>query len=399
MKRSHLIGLLVVVVAVVAAIIVFEPFKKERVEKVTVGFVTTLSKGPAIIGKHMQDAANLALEHAGGKLGDIETEIVFVDDEFDPEVGRLRTEELVKQNKADFVAGYIWSHVLLQSRAPILKAETFLISTNAGPHQMAGEECSPFFFSTSWQNDQTPEAMGEYLNQAGIKRIFVISPNYPAGKDMASGVRRTFKGEIVGEIFTPWPSHADWSAEFAKVRAADPKPEAVFAFYPGGAGIKFVKQYDQSGLKADFPLYTVFTTDTTTLGAQGDAALGMKATMFWSPDLDTPANKKFVADFEAKYGYTPSSYAAQTYDGIMLIDSAVRAVGGNLADKDAVRKALEAADFDSVRGGFKFNTNHFPIQNFYLREVVKDENGKLMTKIVATVLENAEDAYAKDCKM
>jgi branched-chain amino acid transport system substrate-binding protein len=399
MKRSKLIGLLVVVAVAIAAIVIFEPFKKERADKVTVGFVTTLSKGPAIIGKHMQDAVNLALEHAGGKLGGIETEIIFADDEFDPEVGRLRTEELVEQNKADFIAGYIWSNVLLQSRAPVLKAETFLISTNAGPHQLAGAECSPFFFSTSWQNDQTPEAMGEYLNQAGIKRIFVISPNYPAGKDMAAGVRRTFKGEIVGEVFTPWPGHADWSAEFANVRAIDPKPEAVFAFYPGGAGVKFVKQYDQSGLKNEIPLYTVFTTDTTTLEAQGDAALGMKATMFWSPDMDNPTNKKFVSEFEKKYGYTPSSYAAQTYDGIMLIDSAVRAVGGDLSDKDAVRKALEAADFSSVRGPFKFNTNHFPIQNFYLREVVKGDDGKLMTKIVATVIENGEDAYAKDCKM
>lgn len=399
MKRSKLLGLLIVVAAIVAAIVVFEPFKKERADKVTLGFVTTLSKGPAIIGKHMQDAVNLALDHVGGKLGGIETEVIFADDEFDPEVGRLRTEELVQQNKVDFVAGYIWSNVLLQSRAPVLKSETFLVSTNAGPHQLAGEECSPFFFSSSWQNDQTPEAMGEYLNQAGIKRIYIVSPNYPAGKDMASGVRRTFKGEIVGEVFTPWPGHADWSAEFANIRAMDPKPEAVFAFYPGGAGVKFVKQYDQSGLKADIPLFTTFTTDTTTLEAQGDAALGMKTTSFWSQDLDNPANKKFVEEFEKKYGYTPSFYAAQSYDGIMLIDSAIRAVGGDLSDKDALRKALEAADFSSVRGGFKFNTNHFPIQNFYLREVVKDDSGKLAFKTVATVIENGEDAYAKDCKM
>ncbi|MGE0273291.1 MAG: ABC transporter substrate-binding protein, partial [Alphaproteobacteria bacterium] len=239
-----------------------------------------------------------------------------------------------------------------------------------------------------------------YMTDAGIKRVFVLSPNYPAGRDMVAGFKRYFKGEIVGEILTPWPQHADWSAEFAKIRATQPKPDAVFVFYPGGAGVNFVKQYAQSGLKETIPLYNVFTTDSTTLKAQGDAALGLLSTMSWGPDLQNDANKRFVADFKKKYGYIPSFYAAQAYDSIMLIASAVKAVNGKIEDKEAVRKALKASDFASVRGQVKFNNNHFPIENFYIQEVVKDADGNYDTRIKGTVLLAHADAYgAKECKM
>ncbi|MFO0998443.1 MAG: ABC transporter substrate-binding protein [Alphaproteobacteria bacterium] len=368
-------------------------------EKIKIGFVTTLSKAPAIIGKHMQDAVELALDHLGRKVGGLPAEIVYVDDEFDPEIGKLRAEELIKKDKVDFVSGFIWSNVLLQARQPIFKSETFLIGSNAGPHELAGKECSPYFFSTSWQNDQTPEAMGKYMTDAAVKRVFILSPNYPAGKDMVAGFKRFYKGEVVGEILTPWPQHADWSAEFAKIRATEPKPDAVFVFYPGAAGVNFVKQYAQSGLKDSMPLFAVYTTDGTTLKAQADAALGVLSTLFWSPDLKNAANEKFVADFKKKYGYIPSFYAAQSYDSIMLIDSAVRATGGKIEDKAAMRAALTKADFKSVRGPFKFNTNHFPIQNFYIQEVVKDSEGNYDTRIRGTVLLNHADSYAKECKM
>ena len=364
-----------------------------------IGFVTTLSKGPAVIGQHMKDAVELALDHLGRKVGGLETEIIYKDDEFDPEVGKLRAEELVKSDRVDFVSGFIWSNVLLQARQPVLKSQAFLISSNAGPSQLAGKECSPNFFSTSWQNDQTPEAMGKYLTDSGVGRVYILAPNYQAGKDMVSGFKRFYKGEIAGEILTPWPDHADWSAEFAKIRAAVPRPDAVFVFYPGGAGIKFVKQYAQSGLKEQYPLYSVFTSDETTLKAQGDAALGMLSTAFWSPDLENEINARFVGEFKKTYGYLPSFYAAQSYDSIMLIDSAVRAAKGVLGDKDALRAALRRADFKSVRGPFKFNKNHFPIQNFYLQEVVKDAEGNLTTKIKATVLSAHADSHAGECPM
>ena len=243
-------------------------------------------------------------------------------------------------------------------------------------------------------------ALGEVLNQRGVKSLYVIAPNYAAGKDMVAGVERTFKGEVVGKDMTTWPTQIDWSAEFTKVKAA--KPEAVFTFYPGKHGPAFLKQYDQAGLSG-VPLYSVYTLDALSLPRLQEAnmtgVLGTTMTQFWSPDMDNPQNKRFVADFKAKHGTYPSFYAAQAYDSIFLIKSAVEATGGKVGDIDAMRVALEKADFPSVRGKFTFGNNHFPIQNFYSREVVADADGKWTTKITGIALENHQDVYAKDCKL
>ena len=372
-------------------------------DSVKIGFVTTLTTGAAIIGKDMQNAANLALEHLDGKAGDTTLEIIYGDDQFKPDAGKQATDQLVKQDNVDFVTGYIWSHVLLASRKSALDAGKFLISANAGPSQLAGKLCHQNFFSTSWQNDQTPMAMGEVLNQLGVKSIYVMAPNYAAGKDMVAGVERTFKGEIKGKDLTKWGADAqlDFSAELAKAKASG--AEGIFVFYPGRASGAFIKQYDQAGLKETMPLYSVFTVDALSLpklqAAGFKAALGSKVTQSWDPSMDNAANKRFVADFKAKHGTYPSFYAAQSYDAIMLIASAVEAVGGDMSDKDAVRAALMAANFDSVRGKFKFGANHMPVQDFVLREVVADANGDWTTKVAATVYTDHVDIHAADCKM
>ncbi|TDE39764.1 ABC transporter substrate-binding protein [Antarcticimicrobium sediminis] len=371
-------------------------------ETVKIGFVTTLTTGAAVIGKDMQNSVNLAVEHLGGKAGNLDLEVIFADDGFAPETGKQATDKLVKQDNVDFVAGYIWSHVLLASRKSALDAGKFLISANAGPSQIAGKLCNENFFSTSWQNDQTPMAMGEVLNRQGVKSLYVMAPNYAAGKDMVSGVERTFKGEIVGKDLTKWGADAqlDFSAELAKAKASG--ADGLFVFYPGAAGGAFMKQYDQAGLKDMLPLYSVFTVDALSLpklqAANLTGVLGSRTTQEWDPTLDNAANKKFVADYKAKYGAYPSYYGAQSYDAIMLIASAVAKVG-NTTDKDALRAALKAADFDSVRGNFKFGTNNFPVENFYLREAVVDADGVWTTKVVETVFEDHIDSYAADCKM
>ncbi len=371
-------------------------------ESVKIGFVTTLTTGAAVIGKDMQNAANLAVEHLGGKAGNLDIEVIFADDGFAPETGKQATDKLVKQDDVDFVTGYIWSHVLLASRKSALDAGKFLISANAGPSQIAGKLCDENFFSTSWQNDQTPMAMGEVLNRQGVKSLYVMAPNYAAGKDMVAGVERTFKGEIVGRDLTKWGADAqlDFSAELAKAKASG--ADGIFVFYPGAAGGAFMKQYDQAGLKDILPLYSVFTVDALSLpklqAANLTGVLGSRTTQEWDPTLDNAANKKFVADYKAKYGAYPSYYGAQSYDAIMLIASAVAKVG-NTEDKDALRAALKAADFDSVRGKFKFGTNNFPVENFYLREAVVDADGVWTTKVVETVFEDHIDSYAADCKM
>jgi len=372
-------------------------------DTVKIGFITTLTTPAAVIGEDMRNSVNLALEHIGGEMAGKKVEVIFEDDGFQPEIGKQKADKLVKQDDVDFVAGFIWSHVLLASRNSVLDAGKFLISSNAGPSQLAGELCHKNYFSTSWQNDQTPMAMGEVLNQLGIKSLYVMAPNYAAGKNMVTGVERTFKGEILGKDMTKWGADAqlDFSTELAKARASG--AEAIFVFYPGKAGGAFVNQYQQAGLQGEMPLFSVFTVDSIALPkfqeANLEGVLGSRMTMFWSPDLDTPQNKKFVSAFKEKYGHYPSHYGAQSYDTIFLIKSAVEAVDGNLDDMDGMRAAMEKADFPSVRGEFTYGHNHLPIQDFYLREVVKDADGVWTTAIVKKVYEDHQDVYAENCKM
>ena len=372
-------------------------------DSVKIGFITTLTTGAAVIGNDMRDAVNLAMEHIRGKMGGKKVELILEDDGFKPEIGKQKADKLVKKDDVDFVAGFIWSHVLLASRKTVLDSGKFLISANAGPSPLAGKLCHENFFSTSWQNDQTPMAMGEVLNQKGVKSLYIMAPNYAAGKNMVAGVERTFKGELKGKDFTKWGKEAqlDFSAELAKAKASG--AEGIFVFYPGKAGGAFIKQYQQAGLQGKLPLYTVFTVDSIALSklqaAKMEGVLGSESTQFWGPDLDTPANKKFVSGFKKKYGKYPSFYAAQAYDSIMLIKSAVDAVTGDTSKKDEMRAAMKSANFDSVRGKFTYGNNHMPIQNFYLRQVVKDTDGVWTTKITKTVYKNHQDVYAKDCKL
>ena len=366
-------------------------------ETVRIGFVTTLTGGAGAIGNDMRDAVELALDHLGRKMGDSDVKMFYEDDTFKPAVGKQKTEKLVKKDKVHFVTGYIWSHVLMASRNSAVGKGPFMITSNAGPGAVAGKLCHEDFFSTSWQNDQTTMAMGEVLNQLGIKNLYIMAPNYSAGKSMVIGVSRTFKGKIIGKDMTKFPAQLDFSAELAKIRAA--KPDAVFVFYPGKHGLQFFKQYSQAGLKDEIPLYSAFTVDSLSLPRLKDLALGSLMTQFWAPDLDNAANKRFVANYRKKTGRYPTFYAAQSYDTIMLINSAVTAVGGDLSNKDGMRNAMRKANFPSIRGPFKYGNNHFPIQNFYLRKVVKDAEGNYTTSIVKTVYTNHQDPYAKDCKM
>jgi branched-chain amino acid transport system substrate-binding protein len=364
---------------------------------VKIGFIATFTGPAAVIGTHMRNAFELALDHLGRRMGGLSVEVVYEDDQQKPELGKQKTEKLVQSDRVHFLAGYMWSNVLLASLRPAADSQTFLIGANAGPSQIAGELCSPFFFSTSWQNDQPPTALGEYLNQKRLKTLYLLGPNYAAGKDVLAGVRAVFTGEIVGEEYTKWPDQLDFSAELSKARAA--KPEAVFAFYPGGAGVQFLTQYAQAGLKGQIPLYTVFTIDETTLPLLKDLALGVLGAEHWVNDLPNAANRKFVADFRAKYGYPPSHYAAQAYDAANLIDSAVVSVKGDVGDKDAVRNAMRKAKYDSVRGSYRYGNNHFPVQNFYLQEAVKSADGEYGLKTLATIVSDSQDRFHDKCPM
>jgi len=362
-----------------------------------IGFISTFSGPVAAIGNDMKNSFELGLDQHGRKLGGLPVEVVYADDQLKPEVGVQKTQELIESDHADFVVGYIWSNVLLASLKPLVDSKTMTIDTNAGASQLAGELCSPYVFSTSWQNDQTPAAVGRYMNQKGVKTAFLLGPNYAAGKDMLAGVQTTFAGKIVGEELTRWPDQLDFSAELSKAREA--KPDAIFAFYPGGAGIQFVTQYVQAGLKGQIPLYTAFTIDDLSLPRLKDLAVGIPGAQEWVNDLPNAANKKFVADYKAKYGSSPSFYGAQTYDAVALIDSAVTAVKGDLTNKEGMRKEMEKADFKSVRGDFRFGNNHIPIQNFYLQDAVKNADGSYSLKTVATIVKDDQDRFHDKCPM
>ena len=363
---------------------------------IKIGFISTFSGPVAAIGNDMRNSFELGLDHLGRKLGGLPVEVIYEDDGFKPETGLQKTQKLIESDKVDFLVGYIWSNVMLASLKPIIDSKTFTIITNAGASQLAGELCSPYVFSTSWNNDQTPQAVGLYMNQKGIKTAFLIGPNYAAGKDMLEGVSATFKGKIVGRELTTWPSQLDFSAELSKARAA--KPDAIFAFYPGGAGIQFITQYVQSGLKGQIPLYTAFTIDELSLPRLKDLAVGIPGAQHWVNDLPNPTNKKYVADYKAKYKIAPAFYGSQTYDAAALLNAAVTAVKGDLTKKDEMRREVEKANFPSVRGKFKYGPNHMPIQNFYLQEAIKDGDDYRL-KTVATIVENDQDKHFQKCKM
>ena len=361
-----------------------------------VGVIATLSGPPAVLGQQLRNGFQLAVKNLGGKLGGREADVIVADDELKPDVAVTKVKSLVDRDKVDFVVGPIFSNILGAIAKPVTEAGVILISPNAGTSAFAGKQCNPNLFVTSYQNDQVHEVLGQYAQDSGIKKVVIIVPNYQAGKDAAAGFKHKFRGEIADEIYVPL-GQLDYSAELSRIAATS--PNAIFAFLPGGMGVNFVKQFRQAGLADKITFLSAFTVDESTLPAQRDAALGMLAGSNWAPNLDNPQNKAFVDEYIKEYNAVPATYAFQSYDTAMLIDSAVRAVKGNLNDKDALRAAIKQANFKSLRGSFKFNNNHYPIQDFYLTKVAKRPDGKYETEIVKTVFKDYGDSYAKDCPM
>jgi len=365
-------------------------------DKVKVGLLTTLSGPPAALGTQQRNGFQLALKTLGGKLGGREVELIIQDDELKPDVAVTKAKALVERDKVDFVVGPIFSNILQAILKPVTDGGAFLISPNAGTSNFAGKECNANLFVVSYQNDQNHEVLGKYAQDSGIKKAFIMAPNYQAGKDSLAGFKRYFKGEVVDEVYVPL-NQLDYSAELSRIAAA--KPDAIFVFLPGGMGVNFVKQFRQAGLADKIKFLSAFTVDESTLPAQQDAALGFFGGQNWAPNLDNPQNKAFVAAYEKEYKAVPATYAFQAYDAAMLIDSALKATKGSTADKNALRAALAKADFTSLRGKFKFNTNHYPIQDFYLVKVAKRPDGKFQTEIVQKVFTDYADPHVKDCAM
>jgi branched-chain amino acid transport system substrate-binding protein len=380
--------------SIVAASLTFAGHAADRIK---VGFISTLSGPSAALGVDIRDGFQLAVKLNGGRLGGLPAEVLVGDDQFKPEVGRQLAEKNIRLDKVNFLTGMVFSNIMLASVPVAFENKTIYVSPNAAPSPLAGKQCNPYLFVASWPNDAYHEAAGQHATNRGYKNTYLIAPNYQAGKDSLAGFKRYYKGNVAAEVYTQL-GQLDYSAELAQVRAA--KPEALYIFLPGGMGINFIKQFVAAGLSKDVPLIVPgFGSDQDIIRPVGDAMLGLFDTAHWAPDFDNPANKKFVAAFEKEYKRIPSVFAAQGYDTALLIDAAVRDVKGRVEDVEAVRKSMKAARFESVRGAFKFNKNQMPIQNYYLRVVAKDGQGRLINKTLGTIFKDHGDAYVQECEM
>lgn len=365
--------------------------------QVKIGFMATMSGPAASLGQDQYDGFMLGIEHSGGTLGGQKVELIREDDQLKVDVGVQTVQKFIEKDKVDIVTGVTFSNVMMAVAKPLADANMIFVGSNAGPAPLAGAQCNQNFFFAAWQNDNQAEVMGKYASDKGFKNVYAMAPNYQAGKDFLTGFKRFYKGTLAGEIYTQL-NQPDYSAEIAQLQAA--KPDAMIIFYPGGMGVTFVRQLRQAGVLGKIPILSASTVDGSTLPALRQTALGALSGTFWGPDFANPVSQKFVADFRKKFNRIPSQYAAQAYDSALLINSALKKTGGKTSDKAALRAALKAADFKSLRGNFKFNSNGFPIQDMHVFEVsTSDKQGEVTLRTVATPFKNHTDAYASLCPL
>ena len=365
-------------------------------QPVKIGMITTLSGPGGYLGQDIRDAFKLAIDLEGGKLGGVPVELVVEDDALKPGQGKQIAEKMLKTDGIKIMTGIVFSNVAGATVPDIVDAGALYVSPNAAPSNFAGKECNENYFVVSWQNDSLHESAGQHATNLGYKKAFILAPNYQAGKDALTGFKRLFKGEIAGEVYTRL-DQTDFAPEMAQIRSAN--PDVVFQFHPGGLGIAFLRQYQQAGLLGKIPMVLAEPSlDATTLKAVGDAAVGLSVTAHWNTDFDNAANKKFVEAWTKAYNRVPTYYASQGYDTALAIASALKATGGK-TDVPALRTALAKADFQSVRGAFKFGKNQHPVQDWYALKSEKGADGTPVLKTVGKVLSNHTDVYAKDCKL
>lgn len=375
----------------------FVPNVLRAAEPVKIGMVTTLSTKAGYLGEDVRDGFKLAIAQEEGMLGGVPVELLVEDDGRDPGKAKQIADRFVKRDNVKIMTGIIFSNVALAVVPKVVRGDVLYISPNAGPSALAGKGCNQNYFNVAYQNDNLDEVVGKYVSDSGFKNVYLLAPNYPAGKDHLAGFKRYYTGKISGEVYTKL-GQSDYAAEITALRAA--KPDAVFFFLPGGMGINFIKQYSQAGLNKTIPVFgPAFSFDERLLGAVGAAAKGVKNGSQWTHDLDNPANKQFVEAFRVAYDRTPTLYASQGYEAARLIGSALKSVGGDVTKFDQLRASVRKADFESVRGQFAFTTNQHPIQNLYIREVVEDGKSGFTNQTLKAVFTGHGNAYIDDCKM
>lgn len=356
-------------------------------ERLKVAMLTTLSGGGSALGKDIRDGFLLAL-----KLDpDAPLDVNIVDDERNPE----RAVELVNKmlgEDYDVFTGLVFSNLAVKIVPLVTENNKIYVSPNAAPSLLAGEKCHKYYFSVSWQNDTQHEAMGEYMYREGYQLPFVVAPDYPAGHDAATGFKR-FYGPVVAEEFTKL-GQKDYSEVIEKIKASE--AETVYYFLPGAMGVNFIKQFSESGAP-QILFGPASSFDQTILDAIGDVAIGVYNTSQWVKEIDYPQNVIFVEEFFKAYDRYPSHYAQQGYDAALILIAAMKETD-TPHDVDALRQAILDAKFDSPRGAFRFDTSQHPIQDFVVRQVVRDENG-LTNKFVDYAMYDRGSEYVDECHL
>lgn len=363
---------------------------------VKLGIVTSLTGQNSAAARDLIDGVKLGIKRLNGQIAGMKTELSTADDQEKPEIAREEAARMVESKGVEFLTGPITTNLVKSVIQPVTDAGGFFLSTGAGPSAMAGKDCEPNFFVTTFENVTYGEVTGQAANDLGLKNIALLQWNSPGARDLANGFKKQFKGTVDLEIYTP-PSQLDFAGEIGKLRTVH--PDGYYFFFPSQLLANFMKQLNQFDVGKDMKgLSYYISIDPVMLQQLGDIVFGQYITTYYSTSLDNPANKDFVDDFKKEYGNGPGLYAAHGYDLVTLLDHALKTVRGRLNDRDAVRKALEAVKFESVRGSFKFNTNHFPIENFYLTQIVRAPDGSLTYKVLKTY-PNKADSFAAKCKM
>ena len=349
--------------ATIAALMAFGLQPAMAQQKLKIGFITTLSGPTGGIGKHMKDSVEIALDHLGRKVGGLETEVIFGDDQQKPDVGVQVAEEMLKKNQVDFMSGIIWSNVMMAVAPVVTGAGKIMVGANAGPSPLAGAQCNELFFSTSWNNDQSPEAMGKFMQDKGINDVYVLAPNYQAGKDMVAGLKRYYKGrDRRGDLHQARPAGLPGRDQPAALE----KSEGRVRLLPRRHGHP-VREAVRPGrpARADPALHGVHRGRDHHAGAEGSRHRPVRGAL-----LESRPEHSREPEIRGGFPEEVRLYALVLRRAELRRDHADRfrakATKGNVKDTKALVAAMRKANFNSIRGKFTYNVNHLPIQDFYL---------------------------------
>jgi branched-chain amino acid transport system substrate-binding protein len=362
-------------------------------EKVKVGFLLPYSGTFAALGVAIENGFKLYVAEKGGKLGGREVEYFKVDDESDPAKAIQNANRLVQRDKVDVLIGSVHSGVALAVTKVAKDNDVTLIVPNAGVGAITGALCAPNVFRSSYSAWQTAYSMGKVAATKGKKTAITVTWKYAAGDEQVAAFRQGFEeggGKVIKDLNVPFPN-----VEFQSIltEVASAKPEAVFGFFAGAGAVKFVQDFAGAGLNKSIALYgSGFLTDGT-LEAQGKSAQGLLTTLHYGDGLNTPRDNAFRLAYAKSFKMQPDVYAVQGYDAAQMYAAGLNAVGGDVKQKDALRKAIRSAKIDSPRGTFVLSKAGNPVQDFYLREVVGAEN-----KVVGVAVKALADP-ATGCRL